>query len=109
MNSICSPQKLDERLSCMAFASRATFVSHTTFNLKEYISVNIPITNFVASFQGPFLLVALWNATYLGTFAKLLYFETQNVTFVGTSEKLLLFETQIAAFVGISKKLLLFY
>ena len=55
--------------------------------------------------QDPFL-VALWNATYLGTSAKLLYVID---TFVEPSEKLLLFETEIAAFVGISKKLLLFY
>ena len=38
MNSICSQQKLDERLS------RTTFVYRTTFNLKEYILVNIPIS-----------------------------------------------------------------
>ena len=55
--------------------------------------------------QDPFL-VALWNATYLGPSAKLLYVID---TFVEPSEKLLLFETEIAAFVGISKKLLLFY
>ena len=51
----------------------------------------------------------LWNATYLGPSAKLLYFETQIATFVGIWEKLLLFETQIATFLGISKTLLLFH
>ena len=63
---------------------------------------------YVVSFQDPFL-VGLWNATYLGPSAKLLYFETQIATFVGIWEKLLLFETQIATFVGISKTLSLFY
>ena len=38
MNSICSPQTLDERLSV------TTFVSNTAFNLKEYISVSISKT-----------------------------------------------------------------
>ena len=36
---------------------------------------------YVVSFQDPFL-VGLWNATYLGPFAKLLYFENQIATFV---------------------------
>ena len=63
---------------------------------------------YVASFQDPFL-VGLWNATYLGPSAKLLYFENQIATFLGIWEKLLLFETQIATFVGISENLLLFY
>ena len=53
--------------------------------------------------------MGLWNATYLGPSAKLLYFENQIATFVGIGEKLLLFETQIATFVRISKKLPLFY
>ena len=44
MNLICSPQKLDERLSRMTFVPCAKFVSHTTFNLEEYILVNILIT-----------------------------------------------------------------
>ena len=63
---------------------------------------------YVTSFQDPFLM-GLWNATYLGPSAKLLYFETQIATFVGIWEKLLLFETHIATSVGISKKFLLFY
>ena len=49
----------------------------------------------------------LWNVTYLGPSAELLYFENQIATFVGIWEKLLLFETQSATFLGISKKLLL--
>ena len=48
--------------------------------------------------------MGLWNATYLGPSAKLLYFETQIATFVGIWEKLLLFETRIDTFDGISKK-----
>ena len=53
--------------------------------------------------------MGLWNATYQGPSAKLLYFENQIAIFVGIWEKLLLFETQIATFVGISENLLLFY
>ena len=38
------PKKLAERLSCMTFVYCTTFVTFTTFNLKEYISGNISIT-----------------------------------------------------------------
>ena len=68
-----------------------------------YIAL-LDYTAYTASFQDPFLM-GLWNATYLGPSAKLLYFENQIATFVGIWEKLLLFETRIATFVGISKKL----
>ena len=37
-------QKLDERLPCKTFVYCKTIVSHTTFNLDEYVSVNILIT-----------------------------------------------------------------
>ena len=45
---------------------------------------------YIASIPDSFL-VGLWNATYLGISAKLLYSETQIATFVGISKKLLLF------------------
>ena len=45
---------------------------------------------YVVSFQDPFL-VGLWNATYLGPSAKLLYSENQLATFMGISKKLPLF------------------
>ena len=59
--------------------------------------------NYVALFQDP-VLVGLLNVRYLGTSAKLLYFETEIATFVQISLKKLLFETQITQFVWISNK-----
>ena len=44
MNRICSSQNLDERLSLTTFVSGTTFVSRMMFNLKQYISIKIPIT-----------------------------------------------------------------
>ena len=58
------------------------------------------------SFQDSFL-VGLWNATYMGPSAKLLYFATQIATFVGISKKIAIFITESAAFSGKSTNLLL--